>query len=80
MDTRSNYFNYPESVKIFKKIYYQTMKNLILINKISKDNMSNINWWLNSVSSRENIKIFHYICLLKTLEKFSKSKKKLKLL
>lgn len=83
-DIRSNYYNYPEILKnIYKKIYYKNYKKFnILINKISKDNRSNINWWLNSVSSRDEriSKIFHYICVLKTLEKFSKSKKKLKII
>ena len=83
-DTTKNFISYPKQIKnVYKKIYCENYKNYnLLINDLSKNNYKDFNWWLNILASRDErlSSIFHYICILKSLNKLTKLKKRINLI
>jgi hypothetical protein len=77
-DTTSHYLNYPKKIKIeYRKNYIKYLHRYnVWIEKISRLNKFNINWWLSTLASRDEREsnIYHYICVLITLEKIKKKK------
>jgi hypothetical protein len=71
-DTTDHYSNYPEVIKKdykknFNKYFNQFTK---WIDNISKDNSSNLSWWLSTVASRDEREsnLYHYLCVYFTLK------------
>ena len=71
-DTTDHYSNYPEEIKkVYKKNfnkYFNQFTNWI--DNISKDNSSNLSWWLSTVASRDEREsnLYHYLCVYLTLK------------
>ena len=61
-----------------KKILRKTYNNWI--EKISKPFSSDIDWWVNVIGERNNLNsdLFHYFCILETLNELKKKKIKIK--
>ena len=77
-DTSKEPFEYPD---IIKKIYFRScLKNREAFTKwvggISKKFSKDIDWWITLPASRNpyTSNLFHYICILKTLEFLSKKR------
>jgi hypothetical protein len=70
-DTTAHYSNYPKKIKIeYRKNYIKYLQRYnVWIEKISRLNKFNLNWWLSTLASRDEREsnIYHYICVLKTL-------------
>ena len=60
-----------------KKILRKTYNNWI--EKISKPFSSDIDWWVNVIGERNNLNsdLFHYFCILETLNELKKKKIKI---
>ena len=77
-DTTDHYLDYPKKIKNeYCKNYIKYLHRYnVWIEKISRLNKFNLNWWLSTLASRDEREsnIYHYICVLITLEKIKKKK------
>lgn len=72
-DCTEHYINYPKEIRvIYKKIYIKNLNNYNLwIDSLSNNFLSDHNWWLTTVASRDEriTSIYHYVCIALVLEK-----------
>ena len=71
-NTTDHYSNYPKEIKkTYRKNYHKYFNQFTnWINHISKDNRSNLSWWLSTVASRDEREsnLYHYLCIYLTLK------------
>ncbi len=83
-DTTKSYAYYPKIIKDqYSKIFYENFKEFNLwIDRLSRKNSENYNWWLTRFASRDEriSSIFHNIVVYVSLTKIIKSKTKIKLI
>lgn len=77
-DTTENFIQYDPLIKdlyLKNKVKYRISYNR-WTSKISNKNFKNIDWWASSVPERNPLKskIYHYFCILKTLDIIKKKK------
>jgi hypothetical protein len=77
-DTTKYYLTYD---KLFREIYVKKIKStrktfFSIIEKISKENFNNVDWWVSPIGERSNYstKLFHYLCIIETIEVLYKKK------
>jgi hypothetical protein len=77
-DCTDHYVNFPKKIKvIYKKIYIKNLNNYNLwIDNLSNKFLSDYNWWLTTVASRDErvTNIYHYICVTLVLDKIKNLK------
>ena len=81
--SKPTFFLPPSIKKIYSKNYLKYFKEFNnWINKISNDNMNNINWWLSRPASRDEriSNLYKNICLLYSLPELDKLNIKIKLI
>ena len=82
-DTTKSYFYYPKNIRNYYSEIYN--KNYIKYNrwidKLSKQNLNNHNWWFSKVASRDErvSNLFHNIVIYKSISKFKNFKCKIKI-
>ena len=77
-DTTKYYLTYDN---LFREIYVKKIKStrktfFSIIEKISKENFNNVDWWVSPIGERNNYstKLFHYLCIIETIEVLYKKK------
>ena len=83
-DTTKYYLTYDN---LFREIYVKKIKStrktfFSIIEKISKENFNNVDWWVSPIGERNNYstKLFHYLCIIETIEVLYKKKIPLELI
>ena len=81
--TKPIFFLPKEVKKIYSKSYRSNFKNFnYWIDKISRDNSLNINWWFCRSASRDErlTNLFRHICILKSIKELDRLNIKIKII